>query len=112
MTEIEQRFERIEARLKERGIVDVKFTYGNDPSDLNKLRHEVADMIEAVLDGKGVTNITPKPHVQDGGLIDALADLRGLGHVVGKNYSRDYAAGRLAGINEALSLTRGMQDNG
>ncbi len=52
-TELKERLANLEVRLKERGVVDVKFHVdksGNPSAD--KVASDAADFIEAMLDGK------------------------------------------------------------
>ena len=45
------RLQTIEAALRERGVVDVKFLFTNNGASLSALADNVADALEAVLQG-------------------------------------------------------------
>ena len=65
--ELKTRLDSITERLKARGIQDIKFTFAPDApfKDPNVLGAQVADFVEAYLDGKTVTIDNIDAHLQD-----------------------------------------------
>ena len=51
MNELKTRLESLEERLKDRGVVDVKFD-ADYSQGAEKVGNDMADVLEAVLDGK------------------------------------------------------------
>lgn len=47
-----ERLQALEAALRERGVVDVKFLFNLGGDALSAVSAEVADVLQAVLDGK------------------------------------------------------------